>query len=87
MGSKISKKFQTPAIRKQKTPPDSHYIFFKFLHKPCKLKKKTIQVVPEKSQLPRETLLKMDFQQKLQNSAVFGYFYVKLIWKLLQKIL
>ena len=29
--------------------------------------------------LPQEALLKMDFQQKLYNSAIFGYFYFKII--------
>ena len=34
--------------------------------------------------LLQEALRKTDFQFKLQDFAIFGYFYFKIIWKLLQ---
>ena len=50
-----------------------------FLHKPCKLEQKR----SSGTWLPQETLLKIDFKQKLHNSAIFAYFYFKIISKLL----
>ena len=80
MGWKFSKKFQTPAIFQKKR-----------LLAHCFDSSKKIIICFDSRRIfwiiswpPQEALLQMDFQQKGHNSAIFLYFYFKIIWKLLQ---
>ena len=79
MGQNSQKNFKHD-VSKKRSPGSLDSTFY---ISPVNLNKIS-QVVPEKSWLPQEALLKMDFQQKLHNSAIFVYFYLKIIWKVLQ---
>ena len=82
MGSKFSKKFQTPAIWPKTISLLAH----------CFDSSQTIidhlfysqRDILNNILTTARDFVKMDFQKKINNSAIIECFYLKILWKLLQ---